>query len=392
MTSLISFEIHGLAGRSQPVAYELAPDLNVFFGLNGSGKTSLLKILYAALRNRTDIIARVPFTEARVTFMSTNTGVPITRSIKKSRIEGHQGGNSWVEVMDEETGEMRVMASTAATRWDSKSKNTRPFMVTYLPTARLAGPSLLRSPAEIYASRRAPIDESRLDEAFAEEVLQLWRRYTNRLLSDVRSIQEQGLSSILQSLFTHETAAARARRAQSTEERPALDAKTAYALTSGFMKRQGAHSPSSLAAFRNLYDEDPRLRSVVDDINQTEKLIARAEKPRHQLELLVQQFITGGKEVVFSDREILVRTAEGTDVPLASLSSGEKQLLRILVEAIITEHNSIIIDEPELSMHIDWQHELLGGLRTLNPIAQIIVATHSPEIMADVPDDKIFRL
>jgi len=171
-----------------------------------------------------------------------------------------------------------------------------------------------------------------------------------------------------------------------------LDAKTAYALTSGFMKRQGAHSPSSLAAFRNLYDEDPRLRSVVDDINQTEKLIARAEKPRHQLELLVQQFITGGKEVVFSDREILVRTAEGTDVPLASLSSGEKQLLRILVEAIITEHNSIIIDEPELSMHIDWQHELLGGLRTLNPIAQIIVATHSPEIMADVPDDKIFRL
>jgi predicted ATP-dependent endonuclease of OLD family len=52
----------------------------------------------------------------------------------------------------------------------------------------------------------------------------------------------------------------------------------------------------------------------------------------------------------------------------------------------------IIIDEPELSMHIDWQHDLLAALRVLNPQCQIIVATHSPEVMADVPDDKIFRL
>jgi predicted ATP-dependent endonuclease of OLD family len=54
--------------------------------------------------------------------------------------------------------------------------------------------------------------------------------------------------------------------------------------------------------------------------------------------------------------------------------------------------NSFVIDEPELSMHIDWQHRLLSSLQQLNPAMQLVAATHSPEIMADLPDDKIFRL
>ena len=43
-------------------------------------------------------------------------------------------------------------------------------------------------------------------------------------------------------------------------------------------------------------------------------------------------------------------------------------------------------------MHIDWQHKLLSSLQQLNPSMQLIAATHSPEIMADLPDDKIFRI
>jgi predicted ATPase len=74
------------------------------------------------------------------------------------------------------------------------------------------------------------------------------------------------------------------------------------------------------------------------------------------------------------------------------LSSGEKQLIRILLDTLLAKDSSIIIDEPELSMHIDWQRVLLASMRELNPTAQIIVATHSPEIMADVPDQHIFEI
>jgi len=39
-------------------------------------------------------------------------------------------------------------------------------------------------------------------------------------------------------------------------------------------------------------------------------------------------------------------------------------------------------DEPELSLHVGWQEKLLPSLRTLNPNSQIIVATHSPDIVS----------
>jgi predicted ATP-dependent endonuclease of OLD family len=55
-------------------------------------------------------------------------------------------------------------------------------------------------------------------------------------------------------------------------------------------------------------------------------------------------------------------------------------------------NHSLIVDEPELSMHIDWQKKLLWTLHGLNPKIQQIMATHSPEIMAEIPDDRIFRL
>jgi predicted ATPase len=63
-----------------------------------------------------------------------------------------------------------------------------------------------------------------------------------------------------------------------------------------------------------------------------------------------------------------------------------------MVAALLVRESSMIIDEPEISMHVDWQKDLIHSLRALNPDAQLILATHSPEIMADIPDSKIFRI
>lgn len=74
------------------------------------------------------------------------------------------------------------------------------------------------------------------------------------------------------------------------------------------------------------------------------------------------------------------------------LSSGEKQLLFIALYALTAGNHALIVDEPELSMHVEWQRKLVSTLRVLNPRVQLIMATHSPEIMADLPDNQIFRL
>lgn len=69
------------------------------------------------------------------------------------------------------------------------------------------------------------------------------------------------------------------------------------------------------------------------------------------------------------------------------LSSGEKQLLILLTETLLQQSQPYIFiaDEPELSLHIEWQRNLVNSIRSLNPNAQIVFATHAPEIAANHP-------
>lgn len=67
------------------------------------------------------------------------------------------------------------------------------------------------------------------------------------------------------------------------------------------------------------------------------------------------------------------------------LSSGEKQMLIILLTVLVREgtHSVLFIDEPEASLHIDWQQKLIGMLRRLNPDMQLILSTHSPAVIME---------
>lgn len=78
-------------------------------------------------------------------------------------------------------------------------------------------------------------------------------------------------------------------------------------------------------------------------------------------------------------------------VQLEQLSSGEKQVLLILTTVFLQEckPNVLLMDEPEISLHISWQDRLIGIIRELNPNCQLILTTHSPNIFADGWEDKI---
>lgn len=45
--------------------------------------------------------------------------------------------------------------------------------------------------------------------------------------------------------------------------------------------------------------------------------------------------------------------------------------------------NVCIVDEPELSLHVEWQELFVDTLRAANPKVQLILATHSPSIIVD---------
>ena len=67
------------------------------------------------------------------------------------------------------------------------------------------------------------------------------------------------------------------------------------------------------------------------------------------------------------------------------MSSGEKQLIIILGESLLQQSipHIYIADEPELSLHVEWQEKLVSSLKELNPNSQIIFATHSPDIVSE---------
>lgn len=90
----------------------------------------------------------------------------------------------------------------------------------------------------------------------------------------------------------------------------------------------------------------------------------------------------------------IIETEGHIDEPLVlltinNLSAGEKQLLTFVAYNIFHNNTIFFIDEPELSLHVDWQSKLFSLLKDQNPTNQFIISTHSPFIYSIFPDKEI---
>ena len=93
-------------------------------------------------------------------------------------------------------------------------------------------------------------------------------------------------------------------------------------------------------------------------------------------------FADTGKKIVRTENEIRFSQIGETLVPY-QLSSGEKQMLAILLTVLVedNQHYVLFMDEPEVSLHIEWQKRLIDLIVELNPNVQIILTTHSPAVI-----------
>ena len=93
-------------------------------------------------------------------------------------------------------------------------------------------------------------------------------------------------------------------------------------------------------------------------------------------------FSETGKKMVRTENEIRFSQIGETLVPY-QLSSGEKQMLAILLTVLVEDELPYILfmDEPEVSLHIEWQKRLIDLIVELNPNVQIILTTHSPAVI-----------
>jgi hypothetical protein len=104
----------------------------------------------------------------------------------------------------------------------------------------------------------------------------------------------------------------------------------------------------------------------------------------------INDFLEGKKIVYTEDTSLIdsfikIRFLDGSLFNgLSALSSGERQIITLIYAASKMSHQKLVlIDEPEISLHIDWQRLLLSKMSEQLHERQIIACTHSPIIAAD---------
>ena len=96
-----------------------------------------------------------------------------------------------------------------------------------------------------------------------------------------------------------------------------------------------------------------------------------------------------GFKRVYTDAEsgLIILSNDGNLIPVANLSSGEQHQLVLFSKLLfdVPQNSLVLIDEPELSLHVTWQHELLNDLKRIIDLCDfdVLIATHSPQIVHD---------
>ncbi|MEH1930197.1 AAA family ATPase [Nostoc sp.] len=110
--------------------------------------------------------------------------------------------------------------------------------------------------------------------------------------------------------------------------------------------------------------------------------------------IINNKFAYSYKEINFSkEKGFVVTTSYDSSLSNSKtllptdLSSGEQHELVLLYELLfkVQPNSLVLIDEPELSLHVAWQVQFLKDLQDITQLADlnILMATHSPDIIQD---------
>jgi len=121
-----------------------------------------------------------------------------------------------------------------------------------------------------------------------------------------------------------------------------------------------------------------------------ERATEAAKQKNRFLDMVDELFAETGKHIDRQSNELCFIQYD-EKLPPYLLSSGEKQMLLILL-TVLTEDKQpyvLFMDEPEASLHFEWQQSLIRNVRELNPNAQVVLTTHSPALIMDGWEDAV---
>lgn len=400
-------------------------DVNVIIGLNASGKTTLINILYDTLSGNIGKLARTDFEDVVVQLRSFKGNRTRTVSVKQTGEEltlkvGNKSFSVPTEMAQHMAGRSNgdLPPGMLRRRFGIDLGELNDELSGLVPAVWL--PVSRRLPiAEEEEVARRPLHRKPLesvDECLASllEELQRYRLSLNAELSEIRKeFQRHALENILydkqhdRKLFDElvtlqpPTEDDKLRLIQAFEDVGMIDARMKSRIEEHFaaardaIEKQRSHPGKFYMEELLILPLLSRTRTIVEiaqklEANRTQLFLATRE-----YEEMVNSFLND-KKIKVSDKGSLIITHERKqrgDLEWRHLSSGEKQILILLTQALLSDKESLVYvaDEPELSLHVMWQEKLLEALTRIAGQCQFIVATHSPDITAGF-DDKVIDL
>ena len=391
-------------------------DVNIIIGRNGTGKTTFMNMLHAALTVDLEELAENDFTTITIKLVNGSK----SRLIRVTKSDGPSFNFHSIDYkISNRRHSLRAIASSDEVRVPMGFKKrileeaaaVRSCLAELISLSSLSVYRLKSS--EDYeikdrAGRRliSPID-FRLLQLRADIT-----KYQYELSVKAREISSTLQKDVLASiLFTESSTSSRrvpANFEKDKEQRKLVNAYTRLgASDTNTQKKISSHIAAVDEAFKVFYthnakDMKDKHFTAIESFLRTQNIVEMslmAEEKTLDIYSEMNQFTSTLKEFIpdksfsISSGELKVSSTEGDseEIPIAKLSSGEKQLIILLAEALLQRgrHYVYLADEPELSLHIDWQRKIIPAIKKLNQNAQIIAATHSPEVASKYRDNII---
>ena len=411
-------EIKGLHGNNEPLILDFNDDLNILSGRNGAGKTTILKLMWYLISGNFDkAVAEIKFDSVeletdiyklfiKIDFNNKNTPVKCDLALKRNNVLKNFEA-------DEELTRLIKTKKTEDITWYLTQYIESSF---FMPTFRMIEGGFTTEKYDIKHDLIKEFyldinkDNNYTDTEFALKKIssnlskQKHKFFTSISAKDIDTFLVKKYAEIMKKVNFLQN-----------------ESLNIYTKKLTLMAKQDLISPENQEVFKALNKKIELLEAEINTLNKPLDKIKSAitdfmpsfdiefdEKiyfiPKNNIandsfeDPIVPYPIDTDVEPNFDfddfnfddfDFDFDINEDRENSLTINNLSAGEKQLLTFVAYNIFHNDTIFFIDEPELSLHVDWQSKLFSLLKEQNSTNQFIISTHSPFIYSLFPDKEL---
>ena len=373
-------EVKGLNNRLDG-EFEFNEDLNIFTGANGSCKTTLLKLIwYLISGNLQQIVLEIPF--HTISIQTNLFDFSMERVEPDEIIFDYRFGKEHRVyepiAIDAEIGKINQTDIDRVNLFEKRIARTTKRSL-FFPTFRRIEGGFSRVTTDTDSLAMMLITST--PEMLQSSILGFSNKVSINGHKFIASISTEDLGDLLTQKYADIYEEITTRQSQVLEE---ISKEIKNTPDKDKVSEIPQDPSAALNAIQKVNEERKQLSKPFSVLSELSRKILRYDAI-HVPGRIVRGETTDGITLGAGNDGITVGEAKDA-ISSDKLSSGEKQMLSFLCYNAFSKDTAIFIDEPELSLHVDWEGILLPTLLEQGTTNQFFVATHSPFIYTMYPD------